>query len=144
MNDDFEAVARVRGVREQDSRLGLQQARREADEALARLDSLRALLAAPEVPGAQSLAAFMARRTALLAIGEATVLAEGALSTADTIAESALAHWQVDRTRLEAIEMLRDRRADERARECARAEAKELDEVATQLWARNHPHEAAS
>jgi flagellar export protein FliJ len=49
-----------------------------------------------------------------------------------TVAEAALARWQSDRARLEAVELLLDRRATERRAVAARAEARELDDLATQ------------
>ena len=135
------AVARVRRVREQDSLLGLLQAQREADDARAVLDGLQHRLAPVGVTG-QSLAAFVALRTGLVALEQASTRARADLEAADSIAASARAHWQTDRCRLEAIEMLQERRGDQHRAEIARAEAKELDEVATQLWAR-HAREAS-
>ena len=129
------AVARVRRVREQDSLLGLLQAQREADDAGAVLAGLQDRLA-PTGSTGQSLAAFVALRTGLVALEQASTLARADLEAADSIAASARAHWQADRCRLEAIEMLQERRGDQHRAEIAQAEAKELDEVATQLWAR--------
>ncbi|MBV9830528.1 MAG: flagellar FliJ family protein [Marmoricola sp.] len=142
--DALDAVARVRRVHERDSLLGLQQARREADEAHRLMEALRAQLDAPATPGGEALAAFVARRTAFLAVERAASEAAEAHDAALAIAESAHAHWQADRVRLEAIEMLRERRdlAERAGRD--RAEATRVDEVATQLWSRTRGQAAAS
>ena len=130
------AVARVRRVREQDSLLGLLQAEREAVAARTVLADLQDCLA-PVQATEQTLASFVALRTGLLAVEQASTRAQAQVEAAESIAASARAHWQVDRCRLEAIEMLRERRGDQHRAEIAQAEAKELDEVATQLWARH-------
>ena len=136
-HDPLRAVARVRRVREQDSRLGLAQAVRELDEARDRLDGLQGRLAdgAP-VPG--SAAAFVALRTGLVHLHGHVVEAREAVGTAESVAASATAHWASDRSRLKAIELLQERRREEHRAELRRAEATELDEIATQAWARAH------
>ena len=126
------AVARVRAVRERDSRLGLQQAideqrRHEAslvelgrrlDEAL-RFDagSRRELPArcAPATRRSPSRSAPRPRE----------------LQTARTITESARDHWRRDKTRLSAVELLLERRTDERRAEQRRREVRELDDLVT-------------
>ncbi len=52
------------------------------------------------------------------------------------VTESAREHWQSDKTRLNAVEMLLDRRAAERAAAADRVEAKELDDIGARLWLR--------
>ncbi len=67
-HDPLRAVARVRRVREQDSRLGLVQASRELDEARGRLELLQGQLSQGDPlagRGAGSAAAFVAHRTGL-------------------------------------------------------------------------------
>ncbi len=130
------AVARVRGVREQDSRLGLQQALRELRVADARVTHLRSALLAAEDFTEGDLAAYVALRLRLQSIGDALGAARAEAEGSRTIAESAQAHWQRDRTRLEAVEQLLERRAVARREEAARAEARELDDIAGQLWQR--------
>ena len=142
--DSLDAVARVRRVHERDSLVGLQQARREADEAHRLMEALRAQLDVPATPGGEALAAFVSRRTAMLAVERAATEATEAHEAARGIAESAHAHWQADRVRLEAIEMLQERRELERQAVHDRAEATRVDEVATQLWSRTQGEAAAS
>ena len=138
-HDPLRAVARVRRVREQDSRLGLVQASRELDEARGRLELLQGQLSQGDPlagRGAGSAAAFVAHRTGLVHLTDHVVQARESVDTAASVAASATAHWQSDRSRLKAIELLQDRRAEERRAELQRAEAAALDEIATQAWAR--------
>jgi flagellar export protein FliJ len=134
----LEAVARVRRVREQDSLTGLQQALREVGDAHARVQSLGARLDAVPGAGIATLDGFVALRTGLLAVEQAMTTAQAAVESATNLATSALEHWQRDKSRLKAIEMLQERRAAEARAEAARAEARELDDIATQLWQRRH------
>ena len=60
-----------------------------------------------------------------------------------TITESAREHWQRDKTRLSAVELLLERRARRAARRAARREARELDDIAGQRWQRQHGGDAA-
>jgi flagellar export protein FliJ len=142
--DGLRAVARVRRVREQDSRAGLQQAVREADEAAARLGALEARLAAGVTSEVDDLSTFVAARTHLLAVERAATAAQAGLMTARNLAHSAQAHWQHDKSRLKAIEMLQERRAEEARAEEQRVEARELDEISTQLWRRRNRREVIS
>jgi flagellar export protein FliJ len=136
--DGLRAVARVRRVREQDSRAGLQQAIREVGEAQSRLSSLESRLAAGVGSDVDDVSTFVAARTHLLAVERAATAAQAGLVTARNLAHSAQAHWQHDKSRLEAIEMLQERRADEARAEEQRTEARELDEISTQLWVRRN------
>jgi flagellar export protein FliJ len=87
---------------------------------------------------------FVAARSHLVAVGQATTAARSALAAAHNLSSLAQAHWQHDRTRLKAIEMLQERRADEARAEELRSEAKELDEVAARLWQRRRRLEVVS
>jgi flagellar export protein FliJ len=130
------AVARVRGVRETDSRIGLQSALGELRAAQARVDDLRGRLSSADAFTRGSTASFLALRSSLDALGSVLVEAEAARDQAGTISDAALARWQQDRSRLSAIEMLLDRRAAERRADAVRAETREQDEVAARRWAR--------
>ena len=130
------AVARVRAVREQDSRLGLQQAmgeQRRHEEHL--VDLGRRLDEALRFDGG-TLAAFLHVRAGYQALTEQITAATAELRTARSITESAREHWQRDKTRLSAVELLLERRADERRAELQRREARELDDIAAQRWRR--------
>jgi hypothetical protein len=123
------AVARVRGAREQDSRIGLQQAaaeqrQREADVARLRADLERMA------------GDFVLRHTFVRAAAESVLAAETEAGTAARLTALARSHWQADKTRLSAVQMLLERRAEERRVERDRREARDLDEVVSQQWLR--------
>lgn len=132
------AVRRVRSVRETDSRIGLQQAVAERRAAGARVSDLRARLstAGRDQGSEATTAAFLAGRAALLSMSSSLREAEEAWETSRTLTDSARDRWQVDRTRLEAIDLLLERRARARRAERLRAEERELDDLAGQRWLR--------
>lgn len=127
------AVARVRGVREQDSRLGLRQAAADEREAWRRVSALEEQLAqARPVDG--DLASFLAVRTAGQALAHEVGQARQAATAARTVVVAAREHWQRDKTRLSAVELLLERRAEARRAERARREAAELDDIVSARW----------
>ncbi len=126
------AVARVREVRERDGRLEVGEARLEQTRAVATLDHLEQRLAAP-VPVTGAAGGFAQARTALLGLHEPLTRARADVTAAEARAVDALARWQVARTRLAAVEGLLERRAEARAEEARRAEARELDDIAGRL-----------
>lgn len=130
------AVARVREVREHDSRVGLQRALGEQRDREQRLAELHRHVASAPVFEAGTASTFLALRTALAALGEATGEAREELAASRRITDSAREHWQRDRSRLRAVETLLEARAAERAADRARREAARLDEAAAQLWLR--------
>jgi len=130
------AVARVRGVREQDSRLGLRQAvaltaQREAEAAQAR----QRLDRAPAFEQGSS-AQFHAQRTALAALAAQARRTREAAEASRATTDEARRRWQHDRSRLRAVESLLERRAEARRAEATRRENHELDDVAARLWLR--------
>ncbi|MET3960933.1 flagellar FliJ protein [Marmoricola sp. OAE513] len=135
------AVARVRGVRESDSRQGLRTAWDEYRAAQTKVDELRAQLARADDFVTGSAPEFQALRQTVAMLGDALIAAEDARDAAQVISQSAYARWQYDRTRLAAVEMLLDRRATERRAEMDRAEARQLDDVAVQRWLRDRDAE---
>jgi flagellar export protein FliJ len=137
------AVRRVRDVREQDSRLGLQHALAEEAALLGRLDSYEGRLATTEPATSGSCAELVRQRTALgmLALLIADTRERAATSTA--LVSDARARWAADKSRLEAVEHLLERRAQERAAEAARRTAAELDDLAAQRWQRRTQEESA-
>ncbi|MGN6782677.1 MAG: flagellar export protein FliJ [Marmoricola sp.] len=131
------AVARVRGVREQDSRTGLQQAHRELASAEAKVVRLEGVLSdAAAAPAPAEADAWTSARATLAALSSRVSAAREGAAMSRTVAEAALARWQSDRSRLQAVELLLDRRAAERRAEADRAEARELDDLATQRHVR--------
>lgn len=141
--ESLDAVARVRRVRERDSLTGLQFAVREVADAQDRVTRLETQRDRP-IATIGSVGSFVAARTTLLAVEQATTAAQLVLESTQNLAHSALAHWQSDKSRLRAIEMLQERRLEEARAEAARAEAKELDDIATQLWQRRHVREVVA
>ncbi|MEQ4524528.1 flagellar export protein FliJ [Nocardioides kribbensis] len=130
------AVARVRGVRERDSRLGLQTALREQRTHERRVAELEQAVRDHAGFVSGDLAEFVALRQSLAALRHAAVEARADLDTSRRLALDAGAWWRADKARLGAVEGLLERRADERVAETARGEAVELDEVAGRLWLR--------
>jgi len=130
------AVARVRAMREQDSRIGLQQALREHRVHESRTADLRHRVENAGTFAAGSAASFLALRASLDALGQVLLAAEEETAASRVISEAAYSRWQQDKTRLSAVEVLLERRAAERRAEASRREARELDEVAGQLWQR--------
>ena len=130
------AVARVRAVREQDSRLGLQQAVRELRQREAEAAELCARLETGTTFGAGATGSFLAMRASLAAVGAALRAAEAHAASSRTISEAAYGRWQQDKARLSAVEVLLDRRAAERRADAAHREARDLDELAVQRWRR--------
>ncbi|MEO3935412.1 flagellar FliJ family protein [Dermatophilaceae bacterium Soc4.6] len=135
----LDAVARVRSIREKDSLFGLHSALTDArrdQERLVSLDSrLDSPTAAPAAQG-QDAASFLAARSAMLVVGTAVAAAQGQLDTTEAVALAARGQWQHDKTQLEAISLLMERRAVELRDEDRRREARDLDEIAGQRWAR--------
>lgn len=137
------AVARVRAVREQDSRIGLQQALREQRAHERDAEELRRQISATDTFALGSAASYVALRASLDALGQVLRRAEADTATSRTVSEAAFGRWQEDRTRLSSVEMLLERRAAERQTEVARREARDLDEVAAQRWLRRTAGEVA-
>jgi flagellar FliJ protein len=140
----LDAVARVRRIREQDSRAGLQLALGEARDAQARVTALEERLGSLAERQAGTSQDFVTLRRGLLALAHTVTEAQDALESALTLAASAHAHWQQDRMRLRTIEMLQDSRLAEVHALRVRAEAKVQDETATQLWRRRDQLRGAS
>lgn len=133
------AVARVRSVREQDSRLGLQQALARLAELVAQARALRTELddaVRGLATGSYAGAEFAARRAAVDALGHALRETEDAAEVTRTLVLGARERWQLDKSRLRAVEILLEHREEERRRERQRAEARELDDVAGRAWLR--------
>jgi flagellar export protein FliJ len=130
------AVARVRAVRERDSRLGLRQAMEEQRRHENALFELGRRLDQALKFDTGSVASFLNVRAGSHALTEQIGAATAELQTARTITESAREHWQRDKTRLSAVELLLERRATERRAEQRRREVRELDDLVAQRWQR--------
>lgn len=127
------AVARVRDVREQDSRSGLRMANDEVTEARDRLGHLEdAVRRGIPDTGTTSAATWTQARQALAALSTRVGTAREGLTMSSAIADAALVRWQADRARLQAVDVLLTRRADVRRADRERADARELDDLALQ------------
>lgn len=130
------AVARVREVRERDSRIGLLHTLatvRAREEELAGLQKALAEAAAPDTG---DLDEFVVSRRLLNGMAVAVREAEHRLDAGRTVAAQAHARWRDDKSRIRAIEQLLERRAGRRAEEAARAEVREVDDIVGRLQAR--------
>lgn len=136
------AVARVRGAREKDSQIGLHQALREQRQHESEAAELRRRIDESRSFALGSAASFLALRASLDALGQALHAAEADAATGRTISEAAYGRWQQDKARLSAVELLLERRRRARREDAARHEARELDEIAGQLWRRRSTGEA--
>ena len=137
-------VARVRSVRERDSRIGLVTALTEERAAAARVDTLKEGLTSVPPHTVGDLASFSYRQHQVDSIGQALLAARSAQQASAVVAVSARQHWESDRTRLAAVEALIERREAARRRELQRREARDMDEVAGELWRRQGDGEDAS
>lgn len=130
------AVARVRRVRERDSRLGLLQALTTARLREQEVETLRSALEEAAQRTAADLDGFVVSRRLLNGMAAAVRAAEHRLEGSRTVAADAHARWQADKARVRAIEQLLERRAARRAEEEARAEVREVDDIVGRLQAR--------
>lgn len=130
------AVARVRGVREHDSRLGLQMALAEQQALEERASALNDRLAALPGDAAVTPAELLIFRAGTAALGAHLRDAREEAASHHAVVEGARARWHADKAQLSAVENLLERRAVRRRAERAKAEAKELDDLASVRWAR--------
>lgn len=136
-------VVRVRRIRERDSRTGLTTALTEEQRAAALVTRIEEQLATLPEPAGSDLAAFAARQHTAAALGEALSRARADLAAAHRITLAARDQWQVDSSRLSAVESLVERRAAAVRLEVRRRETRELDDVAEDLWRRTTRDEEA-
>lgn len=130
------AVARVRGVRETDSRIGLQQVLAEQAALSGRLAGLAIVLESADVAPVCSPGALLAQRTALANVGVLAGETRSCLATTQVVLDEARVRWGADRARLAAVELLLERRSARRRTEAVRRAAREADDLAAQRWAR--------
>jgi flagellar protein FliJ len=130
------AVGRVREVRERDSRLGLQQTLRVAGEHESTATGLASDLDHAPAFTTGTTAEFVASRAWLAGMAARLEVAQQQARQARMVAEEARVRWQADKTRLRAVEHLLERRAETRRLLRDRAEARELDDIASQGWIR--------
>lgn len=129
-------MARVRGVREQDSRQGLQLAAAEQQARHDRVVELSQRLTGAPAHLAGSPADVLSLRMALGFLGEEIRHARTDEEQGRLLVDTARARWEHDKAELGAVEKLLERRAARRRAEAAKAEAKENDDIAAQRWQR--------
>ena len=130
------AVRRVREARERDSRYGLARALAERSRREQVAEQAAERLRAAGTVRDGDLADFRVQ------IARGAWLADDASATrrsaeqAATVAAEAGHRWQRDRTATRVVELLLERHAEQRRAEQARAEAREVDDIAGQRWLR--------
>jgi flagellar FliJ protein len=130
------AVRRVRDAREQDSRFGLRHALtavRERDAEVEHVARRRAEVGPFAQGTVADFTAHLAHLGALAALEQRAV--EDARDSR-LVAEESTRRWQGDRQRVRVVDVLLERRAQERREERARRETRELDDLASQSWLR--------
>ena len=142
------AVARVREVRERDSRLGLLHALGRVRDQEERVQALGRALDEAASRSFTTLDEFTGARAMLRAMAEALTAAEHDLESARVVALQAHTRWQSDKSAVRAIEHLLDERARARLEEAVRAENREIDDIVSRLHLRQsirrrgaHPHD---
>ena len=123
------AVARVREVRERDSRAGLLQALINVRTREAELARREQALAEASSRSYGTVGDFVVGRQFLQATADAVLEAQRRLSASTTVATEARGRWQADKTRVRAIEHLLEVRAERARAEALRAEAREVDDI---------------
>ena len=129
-------VVRVRAVRERDSRTGLATALTEERAAAARVLEIEHRLVGLPAPTTSDLHAFQSRQHIIEMLRETLAIARTELEGARHLTVAARDRWMTDRSRLDAVESLVERRVAAERAERRRREDREQDEVATDLWRR--------
>ncbi|MFC7496466.1 MULTISPECIES: flagellar FliJ family protein [unclassified Nocardioides] len=135
---NLRGLVRLRTVRERDSRTGLATALAEERHVETAIADLEQQLATLPTPSSVDLQAFQGRQQTLELIRMALTDARADLEVARVVSTAARDRWVADRTRLKAVESLVERRAAAVRAERERRERIALDEVAEEMWRRNH------
>ena len=122
------AVARVRAIRERDSRLGLLQALDSVRDRERRAADLQERLAAADTQGG-TLDQFVTGRRLLAGMALTVREAQRGVEAARTVAAEAQHRWLSDRSRVAAVEHLLEQRALRRAEEARRDEVRQVDDI---------------
>jgi flagellar export protein FliJ len=130
------AVRRVRDSREQDSRFGLQHALNAVRRRDSEVEQARARRTGAASFAAGSITEFRSHVAYGAGLAELERQAVDRAENSRLVAEEATRRWQHDRQQVRVVDLLLERRADQRAQERARREAHELDDLATQAWLR--------
>jgi len=109
---------------------------REAREREAEAAALRGRLASAPAFDTGTTDEFLGHTVLVRALAELVAEKEEAVRRSATVAEEARRRWGLDRQAVRTVELLLERRAEERRQVRARREAADLDELATQAWLR--------
>jgi flagellar biosynthesis chaperone FliJ len=131
------AVERVRHVREQDSRIGLQRALATSAADAAAVQVTQLMMELHPAFGHGSVRDFHADRFLITTMAQQHQRERQRAEASRGVAEEAQRRWQLDQTRVRAVELLLARRAAARRAERERREAHELDDLAGQAWLRH-------
>ncbi|HSE10499.1 MAG TPA: flagellar FliJ family protein [Nocardioidaceae bacterium] len=132
----LKAVRRVREARERDSRLGLQQALSETRRLEVEAAASRVRFESTPRFGDGTALEYRAYTRLVRALAESVVEKEEAVRRTTAVADEARRRWGLDVQAVRTVELLLERRADERRADRARREAAELDDLAAQGWLR--------
>lgn len=130
------AVARVRSVRETDSRIGLTQVLAEEAAVAARLADLEGQLTSTPVAAVTTPGELLVHGAALSQLGILIKETRNDVETAAVVSAEARARWGSDRARLAAVEHLLEQRAVRRRTEAGRRADRDADDLAAQRWSR--------
>ena len=125
----LKAVARVREVRERDSRAGLLHALATVRTREAELVEREQALLEASTRSTASVGEYAVHRQFLHATATSVREAQRRLEASTTVATEARGRWQADKTRVRAIEHLLELRAERARAEALRAEAREIDDI---------------
>lgn len=130
------AVRRVREARERDSRYGLARALAERGRREQVAEQAAERLRAAGTVRDGDLTDFRAQIARGAWLAEDVSATRRSAEQAATVAAEAGHRWQWDRTASRVVELLLERHAEQRRAEQARAEAREVDDIAGQRWLR--------
>jgi flagellar protein FliJ len=130
------AVRRVRAARENDSRIGLQRALADARDRDATAQRAAGRVASAPSFGGGDAREFHRHRQVVTGLAGQWHDAEEMAAAGRRVAEQARLHWLADRTAVRTVDLLLERRAEERAAERDRREAALLDDLAASGWLR--------
>jgi len=136
------AVRRVRGSREQDSRLGLRHALDAAQRREAELLAAQARRSSTSGFTTGTRADFVRHLAHVGALAALEAQAAERVESSRVVADEAVRRWQQDRQRVRVVDLLLERRAEQRGQERRRREDRVLDDLAAQVWLRHQEGQA--
>jgi len=133
----FEALFRVRSIRERQARGEMGRARLASDEAYERLQELKASLEeGPGLPGALTPTRLRALQLSGIVSHERLVAAALAYEEARAVHEHTVARWRATEAELEAADRLREKKREAAAYQAVVATERAMDDLLLSLRAR--------